>query len=130
MGEPTECWTWLASTRNGYGQFWLDGTMVYAHRFAYEEVVGKIPAGLHIDHLCRNRSCVNPAHMEPVTNAENIRRGEAGHHMKAKALERTHCPSGHAYDETNTVMDSEGYRRCRTCHLARRRRRYAEGKRA
>ena len=133
-GEPNECWPWTASLSNGYGQFWLAGRMVYAHRVAYELSVGPIPPGLQLDHVrergCAGGSCCNPAHLEPVTNAENARRGDAGKHMKAKAAARTACPSGHPYDEANTIKDAQGYRRCRTCHLAGRRRRYAEGKRA
>lgn len=74
---PDGCWFWLASTRNGYGQIgqWSKGTIDYAHRVAYEMLVGPIPAGLVLDHICRNPSCVNPAHLEPVTQAENLRRG-------------------------------------------------------
>lgn len=131
---PGECWNWLASTtgQTGYGQFWMKdiGRMAPAHRVAYELEVGVIPDGLYIDHLCRNRGCCNPAHLEPVTNAENIRRGHAGLHMREKAAAKTHCPSGHHYDEANTLFDSEGYRRCRACHLARRRARYARTGRA
>lgn len=69
------CWEWIgARIAAGYGVFWNGRLNTYAHRFAYELLVGPIPAGLTIDHLCRNTSCVNPAHMEPVTRAENNRR--------------------------------------------------------
>ncbi len=74
---PGGCWLWTASTREGYGYFGLgrrDEGMVDAHRFAYELLVGPIPAGLEIDHLCRVRRCVNPPHLEAVTSAENKRR--------------------------------------------------------
>lgn len=68
------CWLWTSTVVwNGYGQFRINNRRVYAHRFAYEQVVGPVPDGL--DHLCRNRRCVNPAHLEPVTRQENLRRG-------------------------------------------------------
>jgi len=72
---PDECWLWLAGRADGYGMFRLDSqTPIRAHRFAYQTVIGPIPAGFTIDHLCRNPLCVNPAHMEAVTRSENIRR--------------------------------------------------------
>jgi endogenous inhibitor of DNA gyrase (YacG/DUF329 family) len=73
-----DCWLWEGCTRGGYGRLKIDGKMSEAHRASYEYHVGKIPEGLVLDHLCRNRSCINPAHLEPVTTAENIRRGEQG----------------------------------------------------
>ena len=100
------CWLWSGATNDhGYGQLHRDRRTVYAHRFSYELAVGPIPAGLQIDHLCRNRSCVRPHHLEPVTSAVNTRRGEPAN--------RTHCPLGHPYDEANT-----GRRFCRACHRA------------
>lgn len=91
------------------------GRFVYIHRLAYEELIGPIPDGLQIDHLCRNRACYNPAHLEPVTQQENIRRGYWA--MK------THCPRGHAYDVVNTQWRGNK-RRCATCHREQERARY------
>ena len=71
------CWEWTGSNDRGYGMFRLDGRTVRAHRWAWETLVGPIPRGLHLDHLCRNPPCVNPDHLEPVTQPENIRRGHA-----------------------------------------------------
>jgi hypothetical protein len=72
----TGCWEWIGTCQsNGYGAFAVAGKTLRAHRWAYEHFVGPIPVGLTIDHLCRNRTCVNPEHMEPVTSAENTRRG-------------------------------------------------------
>jgi hypothetical protein len=91
-----------------------------AHRFAYESVHGPITPGLVIDHLCRVRLCVNPAHLEPVTPGENSRRGYAWllnrrNHQTVK----THCPAGHAYRGANLYVSPRGDRRCRTCHRER-----------
>lgn len=110
------CWLWTASKRpNGYGQFKVGDSPVPAHRFSYEHYFGSIPEGLQLDHLCRVRSCVNPAHLEPVTQAENIRRGES---PPARNARKTHCPQGHAYQGDNLIIDG-GYRRCRTCKRKR-----------
>ena len=110
----TDCWEWKASKiSDGYGQFSLDNRNVYAHRFSYELYKGKIPDGMFIDHLCRNPSCVNPKHLEMVTNKENIIRGNhdnQGLHNKIK----THCPQGHPYSDSNLyICKNERY--CRKC---------------
>lgn len=107
------CWEWQAAKFvDGYGMFKMPGRagkVVRAHRFAYEVLVGLIPTGLTIDHLCCNRACVNPDHLEPVTGAENTRRAVPGMSKK------THCPRGHAYDAQNTRVGRDGFRRCRAC---------------
>lgn len=113
------CVDWTAGTvGNGYGQFW-DGRLVLAHRWAYEYFKGPIQDGLQLDHLCRNRHCVNPAHLEPVTGRENILRGETGKNNSDK----THCPQGHHYTGDNLYVNPAGSRVCRTC-LADSQRRY------
>lgn len=113
-----ECWNWNAATARGYGRFWLATTqrMMLAHRLAYEWLVGPIPEGLTLDHLCRNRRCVNPAHLEPVTGQENTKRG--GNSIK------THCAQGHRFDLKNTNASPYG-RVCRTCKRDRARARRA-----
>lgn len=104
------CWQWLGSLSvSGYGTIQLKGSTVQAHRWIYEHTVGLIPDDLVIDHLCRNRACINPAHMEIVTRAENTRRGLRGELM-------THCANGHPFNEENTIPRSPaGGRRCRIC---------------
>lgn len=119
--EKTEtCWLWTAGRNDdGYGLFWDGTATVRAHRWAYEALVGPIPEGLHLDHLCRVRHCVNPAHLDPVTNAVNAARGEPGVHVREKAAAITHCPKGHEYSTANTRTYKTGAgrtsRRCRTC---------------
>ena len=110
--DPSGCWLWTASTSGGgYGQFNVAGLATrQAHRLAYEHHAGPIPEGLVLDHLCRVRNCVNPDHLEVVTQAENNRRAAA------VRLKVTHCPEGHAFDEANTRTDSKGRRHCRACH--------------
>lgn len=111
-GADDECWPWVAGVNGrGYGSFFDGSKDARAHRFAYELMVGPIPKGLVIDHLCRNRLCVNPAHMEPVTNKENSLRGEGA---PARHARKTHCERGHEFNEANTRL-YQGTRCCRTC---------------
>lgn len=113
------CIEWIAARYwHGYGHFHSTQTAdaksrdIYAHRWSYEYHVGPIPEGLHIDHLCRNRLCVNPAHLEPVTHRVNTLRGIG---FAAVNAAKTHCANGHPYDQGNTYTDPKGYRHCRTC---------------
>jgi hypothetical protein len=117
------CWVWTAQiVPGGYGRFRAPRGKVLAHRFAYEWVVGLVPRGLELDHLCYRPACVNPAHMEPVTHAENCRRA---------ALRRvsiaTHCRNGHEYTPENTYRPpGNPTRHCRACRNATHARLYAQ----
>lgn len=110
-----DCWLYAGIINTaGYGVILvkLDGKwkMLRAHRVVYENMVGEIPTDLVCDHLCRNRSCINPSHIEPVSNGENLRRGHT---------RMTHCIHGHEFDKANTIVYMQGRRRrCRTCHYA------------
>ena len=127
----TGCWEWTAArARNGYGQFSLDGTVKSAHRLAYRAMVGEIPDGLVIDHLCRVRHCVNPGHMEPVTPAVNRLRGDSLYvRRNGTAVHPSICIHGHALAGPNLAVKPDGRRYCRACYILRRRAK-ATGKRA
>lgn len=119
------CWEWIgAHSTNGYAKIAVAGRSLYAHRVLYEVLVGPIPKGLVIDHLCCNKGCVNPSHMEPVPQRVNAIRGGSGQHNAIK----THCPYGHPYDEANTLRRGPSVpgRNCRECVSSGARRRYRE----
>lgn len=109
--ELGPCWIWRGvKNREGYGRFRLfDNVRIMAHRFAFEVQVGPMPDGLEPDHLCRVRACVNPSHIEPVTQAENIRR---------RSQAKTHCVRGHEFTPQNTYhqpSSPDHWRSCLTC---------------
>lgn len=113
VDKTGECWTWLgAMNHNGYGRHMFRGRRIMAHRAAYILTVGEIPDGLQLDHLCRVRNCVNPAHLEPVTQHENILRSDAPTAINAR---RESCTHGHEFTADNTYVTPDGRRQCRTC---------------
>lgn len=131
VDKSDSCWQWKGYINpKGYGEVRFDGRPQHAHRAVYMLLVGPIADGLHVDHLCRVRSCVNPEHLEPVTMHENIRRG------LHKSDYITHCPRGHEYTEENTYVFRGEYSRrdCRKCRVirtreCRRRNGYVNGRR-
>jgi hypothetical protein len=115
MAGPSQCWNWNSCTHHGHGTFSIKGKEVYAHRFSYEIAKGLIPEDLKIDHLCRNPLCVNPSHLEVVTNKENILRGIGWSAINAR---KTHCPRGHKYT-TENIYPTLKHRVCRKCRTLR-----------
>ena len=131
LWNGTPCWEWDHPDVHGYGVIWWHQRSMKAHRLAYELLVGPIPGGLTLDHLCRNTTCVNPDHLEPVTLRVNILRGESPFARNAR---KTHCLEGHPFTQNNTRfffrLPKRGRpgglgRYCRTCGNARERRRSA-----
>jgi hypothetical protein len=116
------CWMWTGSIVDGYGvvsRGGHQGKKIYVHQLMYQHFVGPIPEGLELDHLCRNRACCNPEHVEPVTRRENLVRGVG---RIAKNVAATHCPQGHPYSPENTYVwrTKTGVgRACRICRIAR-----------
>lgn len=122
-GVPSEsapqlgnCWEWAAGLSCGYGQFVVmrghRGYPMRAHRVAYELLIGPIPEGLDLDHLCRHPSCVNPFHLDPVPGKVNTARGNW---PSAVNRRKTHCIRGHEFDNDNTYRPPRGNRQCRRC---------------
>ena len=110
--QPDGCWKWqMKWLADGYGRMKVDGKPILAHRYYYEQKYGRVPDGLELDHLCRNRWCCNPDHVEPVTHRENM--------LRAPAALATHCKQGHEWTEENTyyARSASGFprRKCRKC---------------
>lgn len=130
VNKTDTCWLWMGpdGRSRSYGRFSVRGRIYPAHRIAYELVVGQIPPGLPLDHLCRVPACVNPSHLEPVTHYENVMRGVSPFAARAR---QTHCKYGHELTEENiTRRPSRPDRReCRICYNARQLRLWHAGKR-
>ena len=111
--KKNKCWVWLRGKIRGYGTIKFKRVNQRSHRLFYEMIIGSVPKGLILDHLCRNRSCCNPLHLEPVTNKVNVLRGEG---LTAKNYKKEKCLNGHDFDEKNTYLTYRGRRACRKCH--------------
>ena len=110
------CWLWTGKMLpQGYGVLSVEGTTRGAHRLAHELFIGPIPEGMHIDHLCRNRACCSPDHIEAVTPRENLRRGIAPSWVSYRT---NRCHNGHELNEQNAYITAEGRRACRPCRAA------------
>ena len=107
-----ECLVWQGPLQEGYGHIKIKGRLPGVHKAVYEAVFGEIPKGLVIDHLCRNRACCNPLHLEVVTSGENVRRGEG---PCARNARKTQCKHGHEFTAENTYITPANERRCRIC---------------
>jgi len=114
--EPGGCWNWTLKLRKGYGYFTVKkGWSIRAHRASYVLHRGNIRDGLVVDHICRNRRCVNPEHLRLVSHIENVMIGES---LPARNRRKTACMHGHAFTAENTYVYSKGYRGCKTCRRA------------
>jgi hypothetical protein len=122
ISKTDSCWFWNGGiTGRGYGAFWLKGRIVSAHRFSYELYRKKIPKGKVIDHVCNNSRCVNPDHLQAITQKENVLRGIG---ITASNARKSHCPRGHLLDGKNNCR-RDGSRECRICATLMMRRRRA-----
>lgn len=132
--KSPDCWEWTGAKRpEGHGVFRIDSggnKNIPAHKYSYETLIGPVPDGLVLDHLCRNTSCVNPSHLEPVTQGENVLRGDS---PMAHNLRKTHCKYSHEFTPENTyLVQARGktQRHCRECSLRRSREQSARKRKA
>jgi len=109
--DENGCWIWLGGKSNGYAYFWFEGKNVKAQRFSYALFMGGLP-DLPLDHLCRNRACVNPEHLEPVSTKENVLRGIG---ITSKNFKKIYCKNGHPFSQNNTYFRPTGGRSCIIC---------------
>lgn len=127
VGHPQECWPFLGTpTGAGYALFGFGKVKHYGHRLAYELIKGAIPNGLVIDHVCQNKICCNPFHLEAVTLGENFVRSPHG--PAARNARKVSCPQGHPYAGSNLRLGKDGSRICRACHRGNERNRRNQGK--
>ena len=115
IDKTNSCWNWIGSIQNdGYSAFWLHGKSISAHRLSYELFIGKIPNDMVIDHLCRNRKCVNPKHLECVTQRINLLRGNT---IQSENAMKTECKNGHPLSDNNLDKSQlrHGHRVCKIC---------------
>lgn len=120
MDGPGDCWLWTAANDGylGYGRFHFAGAKIGAHRFSYLLHRGEIPEGWVVDHLCRVANCVNPDHLEAVTQAENVSRGLVPVRNAERASAITRCPENHPYAGGNLYVTSADKRQCKLCKAA------------
>ncbi len=117
LWDGSRCWLWTKCLVDGYAQMRWRGKRIYAHRMAYTLLKGPILPRLTLDHLCRNRACINPDHAEPVSSIENVMRGMSFAAVNAR---KTHCSFGHSLSGANLYSTPRGSRECRTCRQHRR----------
>ena len=114
--EDGSCWIWTGTpAHGGYATMKVRGRWLGAHRASYEAFIGPIPKGMVLDHLCKRPLCVNPAHLEPVTQRVNVLRGDT---LPAANAAKTECKHGHSFDADNTYITPDGRRECRACRYA------------
>lgn len=115
IDASADCWEWTGATTKGYGVIFVGGYphMAYTHRVVWERLVGPIEDDYELDHLCRNKVCANPDHLELVSHKTNVLRGWSD---PARRARKTQCKRGHAFTDKNTYVTPSGHRQCRTCH--------------